>query len=133
VFCVLQDEIRLLKQKLKSTELATSQDKHLRAKLTEDNSRVVQENVRLEQRIVELEKRVENVWASLDLYYLHANTQRLVQIGLKWAEMELHEPSHVLPAVLSSPLLDIPSRRYVYSKPLPSPPRWPAKDAFSWL
>ena len=60
-FLPAQDEIRLLHQKVKESELAADKDKCLRNKVTEDMEGLVKENSQLNQQIVELSRQLERV------------------------------------------------------------------------
>lgn len=56
-----QDEIRLVRQKLKEAEMTADQDRYLRSKLSDDSSHLVKENALLNQQVVELQKQLERV------------------------------------------------------------------------
>ena len=59
---VIQDEIRLLKQKLKETEMNVSQDRYLKIKMNDvDGAQISQENAMLRQKISELQLQFEKV------------------------------------------------------------------------
>ncbi|XP_064652760.1 ELKS/Rab6-interacting/CAST family member 1-like isoform X2 [Lineus longissimus] len=51
----LRDEIRMLRQKLKETEIQADQDRYLRNKISDDSSHLVKENALLNQQVIELE------------------------------------------------------------------------------
>ncbi|XP_074656380.1 uncharacterized protein LOC141909699 isoform X2 [Tubulanus polymorphus] len=55
----LRDEIRMLRQKMKETEMAADQDRYLRTKLTDDSSHLVQENALLNQQVIELTRTID--------------------------------------------------------------------------
>ena len=55
----LRDEIRLLRQKLKETEMNADQDRYLRTKISDDTSHLVKENALLNQQVLELQKQVD--------------------------------------------------------------------------
>ncbi|XP_012945968.1 trichohyalin [Aplysia californica] len=55
----LRDEIRMLHQKVKESELGAEKDKFLRNKVTEDMDNLVRENSSLNQQIVELSRQLE--------------------------------------------------------------------------
>ncbi|KAK3611538.1 hypothetical protein CHS0354_016471 [Potamilus streckersoni] len=55
----LRDEIRVLRQRLKEAELAAEQERHLRAKVSDDSSQIVRENAVLNQQVIDLEKQLE--------------------------------------------------------------------------
>ncbi len=58
---MFQDEIKILRQKLKEAEMGAEQDRFLRTKLSEDSSHLVKENALLNQQVLELTKQIERV------------------------------------------------------------------------
>ena len=62
---VLQDEVRILRQKLKEAELAADQDRYLRSKMADDSSHLVKENSILSQQVAELSKQLDRVSAEI--------------------------------------------------------------------
>ena len=57
----IQDEIRLLHQKVKESELAAEKDRFLRDKISDDMANLVQENAALSQNKLEIAKQLERV------------------------------------------------------------------------
>ncbi|VDI20514.1 uncharacterized protein LOC143054047 isoform X2 [Mytilus galloprovincialis] len=55
----LKDEIRLLRQNLKETEMTAEHDRYMKSKLTDDNANLVRENALLTQQLGDLQKEVE--------------------------------------------------------------------------
>ncbi|CAC5384912.1 unnamed protein product [Mytilus coruscus] len=55
----LKDEIRLLRQNLKETEMTAEHDRYMKSKLTDDNANLVRENAVLTQQLGDLQKEVE--------------------------------------------------------------------------
>ncbi|XP_062573134.1 ELKS/Rab6-interacting/CAST family member 1-like [Saccostrea cucullata] len=55
----LKEEIQLLRQKLKETEMAADQDRFLKVKLTEDSTNLARENAALNQQMIDLKKQLE--------------------------------------------------------------------------
>ncbi|XP_064597308.1 myosin heavy chain-like [Liolophura sinensis] len=55
----LRDQIRVLSQKLKESELAREQERYLRSKISDDTSSMVRENTLLNQQVLELQKQLE--------------------------------------------------------------------------
>ncbi|XP_021377507.1 ELKS/Rab6-interacting/CAST family member 1-like isoform X2 [Mizuhopecten yessoensis] len=53
----LREEIRLLRQKLKETEMNADHDRYLKSKMSEDSTNLARENALLEQKLQELESR----------------------------------------------------------------------------
>nr|XP_022293000.1 golgin subfamily A member 5-like isoform X1 [Crassostrea virginica]XP_022293010.1 golgin subfamily A member 5-like isoform X1 [Crassostrea virginica]XP_022293019.1 golgin subfamily A member 5-like isoform X1 [Crassostrea virginica] len=55
----LKEEIQLLRQKLKETEMAADQDRFLKVKLSEDSTNLARENAALNQQMIDLKKQLE--------------------------------------------------------------------------
>ncbi|BFZ11229.1 hypothetical protein BsWGS_14268 [Bradybaena similaris] len=55
----LRDEIRMLHQKVKETELAAEKDRYLREKVSDDMASLIRENSSLNQQILELSKQLD--------------------------------------------------------------------------
>lgn len=55
----LKDEIRLLRQKLKETEMNAEHDRYMKSKLTEDNATLVRENAVLNQQVIDIQQEVQ--------------------------------------------------------------------------
>ncbi|XP_061178145.1 ELKS/Rab6-interacting/CAST family member 1-like isoform X2 [Saccostrea echinata] len=55
----LKEEIQLLRQKFKETEMAADQDRFLKVKLTEDSTNLARENAALNQQMIDLKKQLE--------------------------------------------------------------------------
>ncbi|XP_013381884.1 paramyosin isoform X2 [Lingula anatina] len=55
----LRDEIRMLRQKLKETEMMADQDRFLKNKLSDDSSHLVKENALINQQVLELQKQLD--------------------------------------------------------------------------
>ncbi|CAH1772500.1 unnamed protein product [Owenia fusiformis] len=55
----LREEVQMLRQKLKETEMKADQDRYLRTKLSDDSSHLVSENSLLNQQVIELRNQVE--------------------------------------------------------------------------
>ena len=58
---IIQDEIRLLRQKIKEAEMHADQDRYLRNKLSDDSSHLIKENALLNQQVLELQKLLDRV------------------------------------------------------------------------
>lgn len=54
----LKDEIRLLRQKLKETEMNADHDRYLKSKMSEDSTNLVRENAVLSQKLQDLESQL---------------------------------------------------------------------------
>ena len=61
----MQEEIQLLRQKLKETEMAADQDRFLKVKLSEDSTNLARENAALNQQMIDLKKQLERVGTDL--------------------------------------------------------------------
>lgn len=57
----IQEEIQLLRQKLKETEMAADQDRFLKVKLSEDSTNLARENAALTQQMMDLKKQLDRV------------------------------------------------------------------------
>lgn len=55
----LKEEIQLLRQKLKETEMAADQDRFLKVKLSEDSTNLARENAALTQQMMDLKKQLD--------------------------------------------------------------------------
>lgn len=55
----LKEEIQLLRQKLKETEMGADQDRFLKVKLSEDSTNLARENAALNQQMMDLKKQLD--------------------------------------------------------------------------
>ena len=67
----MQEEIQLLRQKLKETEMAADQDRFLKVKLSEDSTNLARENAALNQQMIDLKKQLERVGTDLSGYSIN--------------------------------------------------------------
>lgn len=61
LFFYFQEEIQLLRQKLKETEMGADQDRFLKVKLSEDSTNLARENAALNQQMMDLKKQLDRV------------------------------------------------------------------------
>lgn len=70
----MQEEIQLLRQKLKETEMAADQDRFLKVKLSEDSTNLARENAALNQQMIDLKKQLERVGTDLGGYFIFTSS-----------------------------------------------------------
>ena len=84
----MQEEIQLLRQKLKETEMAADQDRFLKVKLSEDSTNLARENAALNQQMIDLKKQLERVGTDLNGYSINHIPEYIFYV---WISSILHE------------------------------------------